>query len=213
MAKSRVIAIALSLSSAVLLVGCGDSESPSTNGTSSPASTPDATVAWANGVCTASTELQASLRSADEAIKAGASSAPNAPDSVKAEVKDSVAEVHDSAANLARILSGVPGGVVPQTAQAQEQLLTAGKQAQESTDRVEAAGDKVAGASTAEELTSSVEGLKTAAETAAADLTVYLEAVRGVVAGSAEAVRYAFESAPACQSLIAPASAAPSPTA
>ncbi|MEU4222484.1 hypothetical protein [Actinoplanes sp. NPDC026623] len=213
MAQSRVIAIALSLSSALLLVACGDSDTPSTNGTTSPAATSDATVAWANAVCTASTQLQTSVQSAGEAIRSGASSAGTSPDSVKDQVKDSVAEVKDSAANLTRTVSGLPGGVEPQTAQAQEQLLTAGKQAQDSADQVSAAGDQVQAAKTAEEVTASVAALKTAADKAATDLTGYFDAVRGVITGSAEAVKYAFEAAPACRPLIAPASPTPSPSA
>ncbi|MEU7907635.1 hypothetical protein [Actinoplanes sp. NPDC049118] len=213
MAKSRVAVIALSLSFAVLLAACGDSDTPSGNGSGSPAPTPDATVAWANAVCTATTDFEATVQSAGQAIGVEASNATTSPDSVQAQVKDSVKDVQDSAANLARTLSGIPGGVVPQTAQAQQQLLVAGQQAQQSADQLSAAGDQVAAAKTDEELASSVAALKTAATQAADGVAAYREAVRDVVVGSAEAVRYAFEAAPACQGLIASAPASASPTA
>ncbi|GID93790.1 hypothetical protein ACFQFC_07120 [Amorphoplanes digitatis] len=208
MAQSRVTAIFLTLSSAVLLAACGDSDSPSTNGSAGPETTSDATVAWANGVCTASTELDASVQSAGDKIRAV--DASTAPDEVRSQVKSSVTEVQDAAANLARILAGKPGGVVPETAQAQEDLLVAGAAAQSSVDKLNSASDQVGDAKTPEELTSSLAGLKTAATEAATGLAAYREAVRNVAVGSAEAVKYAFQAAPACQSLIVAASASPS---
>ncbi|MET8149540.1 hypothetical protein ACIBSW_38305 [Actinoplanes sp. NPDC049668] len=210
MAQSRVTAIFLTLSSAVLLAACGDSDTPSSNGSAGPATTSDATVAWANGACTASTDLDAAVQSAGEKIRAV--DASGSPDEVRSQVKDAVTEVQDAAANLARVLAGKPGGVVPETAQAQEDLLVAGTAAQGAVDKLDSASDQVEAAKTPEELTSSLAGLKTAAAEAATGLAAYREAVRNVIVGSAEAVKYAFEAAPACQSLIVAASASASPT-
>jgi hypothetical protein len=203
MALFRTTAIAFALSSTVLLAGCNDSNSAPGSGSGSPTPTPGAAVAWASSVCSASTELQASVQDADKALQVHSSSPATSLDQARAEVGDHVAAVQQSAASLRSALSAVPTGVDPQWAAVQQQLQTASKRAQGAVDQLGAAAGQVANAQTAADVATSLATLKAGLVGTAHDLATYLESLRGTVNGGERAVRNAFDAAPACQGLTA----------
>jgi hypothetical protein len=208
MAMSRTTTIVLALSAAVLLAGCSDADSTSGSGSAGPTPAPDAAVAWANAVCTASTDLQASVQDAAAALETDLSGPVTSVDQAKAEVRGHAEAVQQSAAALARTLSGAPVGADQQSAVLTE-LETASRGAQAAVDQVRTAAGQVADAQTAAELTAGLSTLKSAVTDTAAGLKSYLASLRGTVGAGEQAAKESFGAAPACQELTASATASP----
>ena len=125
MALSRIPAIVLCV--AVLLAACGDSNCPvgSAAATAVRRATPDAAVAWASGVCSASTALRASVQAVGGALQVQPSGPSTSLDQMRTEVRGRVSAVQQSAASLNTALSAIPAGADPELAAAQQQLQTA----------------------------------------------------------------------------------------
>jgi hypothetical protein len=208
MAISRTTTIVLALSAAVLLAGCGKANSASGSGSAGPTSTPDSTVAWANSVCTASVELRTSVHDAGAALNSDLSAPVTSVEQAKAEVRGHADAVQQSAANLARTLSGAPVGAVEQSAVLNE-LETASRGAQAAVDQVRAAAGQVADAETAAEVSAGLAALKSTVAATAAGVRTYLESLSGTVGSGEQAVRDSFGAAPVCQELTASAKASP----
>jgi uncharacterized phage infection (PIP) family protein YhgE len=164
-------------------------------------------VAWANAVCTASTDLRASVQNAGTALRNDLTGSPSL-EQAKAEVRGHAEAVQQSAANLARTLSGVPVGADDQLAVLNE-LEGASRQAQAAVEKVRAAAGQVAGAQTAAELTAGLATLKSAVTETAAGLKTYLESLRSTDGPGRQAAQQSFGAAPACQELTASATASP----
>jgi hypothetical protein len=192
---------------AALFAGCGDANSPSDSGSAVPTPTPDAAVAWANAVCSASTGLRASVQEAGAALEGDLSGSGSSLEETKAEMRGHADAVKESAAELARTLSGVPVGA-DQLAVVNE-LETASRGAQAAADQIRAAAGQVADAQTAAELTAALTALKSAVTETAAGVRTYLESLRGTVGAGEQAVQDSFGVAPACQELAASAPSSP----
>jgi hypothetical protein len=208
----RTNAVIVALCSAVLLAACGNAETPSGSASAGPTTTPTqaAAVTWADGVCSASTDLRDSVR-AGESLQFDPSSSSTSLDQAKAQVRDRVTTVQQSAAALASALSAVPPGADPALTAAQQQLQTAAGRAQAATEQLGAAADQVAAADTATEVAAGLVALKAALTGTANDLATYLESLRATVTSGEDALRSAFGGAPACQELAASPSATASP--
>jgi hypothetical protein len=208
MAMRRTTTFVTALAAAVLLVGCSDANSPSGSGPTAPTPTPEVAVAWANAVCTASTDLRASVQSAGATLEAGLSGSASSLEQTKEEVRGQVDAVQESAASLARTLSGVPVGADPQMAVLNE-LETASRGALAAVDKIRAAAAQVADAQTLAEVTAGLEALKAAVAEAATGLRTYLETLRTTVGPGQQAAQESFGKAPACQELTASVTASP----
>jgi len=207
MAMTRTTRIAVTLAAAVILTGCGDAEPASNSGSSSAAPTPGAAVAWANAVCTASSDLQASVQEAGAALE-DASVSAGTVEQTQAEVRDQADAVQQSAASLARTLSGVPVGSDPQLAVLNE-LETASRAAQAGIEQLRTAAAQVADAKTAEELSTALATLKSTLTATANGVRAYLTSLRSTVGVGEQAVKESFGSAPACREFTASATASP----
>ena len=214
MVLSRANAVVAALSSAVLLAGCGSSDSPpaseSAGPTPMPTQTQSAAVTWADGVCLATTDLRDSVR-AGEALQIDPSSGATSVDQARAQVRERVTAVQQSAAALKSALSALPAGADPQVTAAQQQLQTASGRAQAAVDQLGAAATQVADAGTAAEIARALVNLKAALSGTANDLATYLETLRGAVNSGEQALRDTFGAAPACQELAVSATATASP--
>jgi hypothetical protein len=206
MATSRTTLIALALAAAVMLAGCSDTDSTSNTASASPAPTPEAAVAWANAVCTASIDLRTTVQEASAALGSGASGSPTTLEQTQAEVRDHADAVQQSAASLARTLSGVPVGSDPQLAVLNE-LETASRAAQAGIERLRAAAAQVADAKTTEELTAAMATLKSTLTATADGVRSYLASLHSTVGVGEQAVQESFGAAPACKEFTAAASA------
>jgi uncharacterized phage infection (PIP) family protein YhgE len=209
MALSRTTVV-VALCSAVLLAGCGGSEPSSDPGPGGPiptlSPTPDAAVAWADDVCSASTELQTSLRQVGESLHIDPSASATSLDQARAQVSDRVTAVQQSATSLNTALTAAPAGADPQLAEAQQQLQTASQRAQTGVDHLGEVAGELAKAQTANQVATGLVTLTTAFTAAAADVGTYLDSLRGMVGSREQAIQKAFGAAPACTNL------APSPS-
>jgi hypothetical protein len=216
MVWNRTSPAVLALSFAVLLAGCGDSTSPSGAGpeVTTPAVTqaPRATSAtvWAGGVCAASRDLRESVR-AGQALQIDPANASTSLDQAKAQVRDRVAAVQQSATALGSALSAVPTDADPAVTAARQQLQADADRAKAAADQLGAAASQVAQASSAVEVAAGLVPLKAALTGTANDVETYLESLRGTVGSREQPVRDAFGAAPACQDLAASATATASP--
>jgi hypothetical protein len=208
MAMSRTTSTVLAMSTAVLLAGCSDADSTVGPEPGSPAPTPDAAVVWANSVCSASTDLQASVRDAGDALQSDLSPPAPSLEQAKAEMRGHVDALRQSAAALAGTLSGMPAGADAQSA-VRSELETASQGAQAAVEQLRTAAGQVAEAQTASELAAGLATLKSALTRTAAGLTTYLESLRGTVGAREQAARDSFGAAPACQELTASPTASP----
>jgi hypothetical protein len=208
MALSRITTIALGLSAAVILAGCSDSNSAGDSGSASPTPSPGVAVAWANAVCTASIDLRTSIQEAGKALEPALSGSATSLAETQKEVRAQADAVQQSAANLARTLSGVPVGADPQMPVLSE-LEAASRGAQAAIEQLRAAAGQVADAQTTAELTAALTTLKSTLTASAQGLATYLASLRGTVGAGEQAAQESFGSAPACQELSASATASP----
>jgi hypothetical protein len=213
MVLSRATAIVVALCSAALITGCGESgpgsRSESGGPTAMPTPTRDAATAWADSVCSASTELRKSVQEVGEALKVNSSGSTTSLDQARTQVRDRVATVQQSAASLDSTLSAVPAGTDPELQAAQQQLKTASQRAQDKVGQLGAAAAQLADASTPPDTAASLVTMKAALTGTANDLASYRESLHVTVNGGTQVVRDAFGSAPACQDLTASTAASP----
>jgi methyl-accepting chemotaxis protein len=212
MAMTRTIALFVALSSAVLLAGCGDSKSPSDSASGAPTqtSTQAAAGTWANGVCSASADLRASVRNG-QALQLDPGSSSTSLDQAKTQVRDRVTAVQQAAASLKSALKDVPEGADPQVTAAQQQLQTDSERVQTAVDQLGAAAGQVGAASTAIELAKALAAFKAALTATANDLETYVRSLRSTVNSTEQSLKNAFGAAPACQQLSASPTATTSP--
>ena len=203
MALSRTTIVIAILFSAVSLAACGESEAPPSSAPPAPTTAPGATpaaasVAWAQGVCTASTGLRESLRQLSAAVPTDPSSSATTMDQIRAEVGTRVDAVQQSAQSVHTAVTALPAGADPEIVAVQQQLQTASQRVQQSADQLRvAAGEVTAAQSRAETATALVSLTSTLAGTAK-DVGVYLDALRASVDSRTGTVRAAFAAVPAC---------------
>lgn len=207
----RTTIVIVTLISAVSLAGCGDPDTSTATPPPPPASAPaaapaSASVAWAQGVCVASTGLRESVRQLSAAVPTDPSSSSTTADQVRAEVGTRVDAVQQSAASVQTALTALPAGADPELVAAQQQLQTASQRAQQAVEQLGPAADKVTAATTAAQTTAAVVSLAATLAGTVRDVGAYLDALRGSLNSRSEAVRSAFGAAPACAGVSSSAS-------
>ncbi|GAA3383603.1 hypothetical protein GCM10020369_10080 [Cryptosporangium minutisporangium] len=189
-------------SCALLLSGCGESTTPSET---EPSTT--AAVAWADGVCAASADLRASVRSGQTLQLAPAGSRASL-DEARTQVRDRVAETRQSAAALNTAVTAVPPEAGAEVEEAQRQLAAQADDVRMEVDQLGTAADEVAAANSARAMGTALVGVKNALSDAAREVTALVGLLRDTTTGAGQSVRDAFGAAPACQKL----DATPAPT-
>jgi hypothetical protein len=205
MATSRTTAVLAAFSSAVSLLGCGTiEETPGTSGTLSvPAAPPPAAVAWADGVCSASSALRESVRQMTATVQTDPTGSATSLDQAKAQIADRAAAVRQSAAGLSTAVADVPSDARPELVTAQQDLRTSSQRAQQAVTQLDAAAGQVRAAQTGAEVAAALVKLKVTLTATATDVTTYLTMVRTTVDSGQDAVRAAFGAAPACAAVRA----------
>ena len=206
MTLPRGIAVAAALLSAGLATGCAgsDSEPASETASAAPSSPSGPGVAWAGEVCSASTGLQESLRAVGSALAPlDPSASASSLDQARAQIRERVTTVQQSAAELSTALSTAPVGAGPELAAAQQNLQMASQRAEQAVDQLSAAGGQLADSQTAAQLARNLVTLKAALTGAGADIATYVDTLRSTIASSGQAVRDTFSAAPPCQDVTA----------
>jgi hypothetical protein len=203
MAFSRTTLVIVTLVSAAYLAGCGEAEGPSSSAppasaAASAAAPADASVAWAEGVCTASTGLRESVRQLSASVPTDPSNSSTTLDQVRAEVGTRMEAVRQSAASVQTALAAPPAGADPDLIAAQQQLQTASQRVQQSVEQTGVAAGQVTASQTTAETTKALISLTAGLAGTTTDVTAYLDALRGSVNSRTEAVRAAFGAAPSC---------------
>ena len=188
---------------ALLLTGCSDSSQPEqpappTGAPSATVTASSAAVMWADGICTATTGLEAAIRQVTATLKFDPTASETAIDQTKAQARDRVAAVQQSVNDLRTAIAAVPPEAQDSVAAAQQQLAQTADRARSAADQLGAAAQQVADAQTRAETATALAGMATALAAASAGVTAYVDALRQAADSRDPVVRSAFATAPAC---------------
>jgi hypothetical protein len=211
MATHRATIVIAAVISGALLASCSDdpATTPETAPQSAPetgqfappsasASVPPSVVTWADGVCTASTQLETSLRAATSSLQIQPGAAGTAIDQAKAQASERGAAVKQDAAGLRTAIAAVPAEAGESVAAARQELGTASDRASTAVDQLSAKAQQLSAAQTRAETVSAVASLGAALAATATGVAGYLDALRQTTASRDPVVRDAFATAPAC---------------
>lgn len=204
MPSSRAGALLVTVAAAALVAGCGGSN-PGEGATSAEpagsATTAAAGVVWADDVCSASSELQATVDEARGAPEVDPTGSETSLDQARTQAQEDVAAVRESASALGATLTEIPAGAEPGLVEAQEQLQTASERAQDAVDQLGTVAAEITEAETPAEITVGLGALGVALRGTAEDVSSYVDLLAATVNDGEEAVRDAFGAAPACAAL------------
>jgi hypothetical protein len=201
-------AVAAFLSVAALLAGC--SESPDgepaaeTSATGTPGATGDApdagVVTWADGVCSATTDLEAAVQQVTAALQVDPAASDTALDQAKAQVAERVGAVRVAVDDVRSAISTSPPGVVnEQLTAAGQQLSATADRARTAADQLQAQGQALADAQTPAETASALAAAGAALAAARAGIQAHVAALRDTAQSRDPVIRDAFAAAPACE--------------
>jgi hypothetical protein len=157
-------------------------------------------------VCSATAGLQESLQAVGSALAPlDPSASGTSLDQARAQIRERVTAVQQSAAELSTALSTPPVGAGPELARAQQDLQMASQRAQQAVDQLGAAAGQLTDTQTAVQLAKNLLTLKAALTGAATDVAAYLGILRSTLTSGSQSVRDTFSAAPACQDLKATA--------
>ena len=203
-----VRAVVAGLTAVALLAGCSDSSDTGSSepGLSAPPTgTPSATVTaapgvvtWADGICTASTGLEASIQQVTTTLQIDPTASSTVLDQTKAQARERVAAVQQSANDLRTAIAAVPPEAQDGVAEARQQLTQTSDRASGATDQLAAAAQQLADAQTRVETAAGLAAMGTALAAASAGVTAYVDALRQTADSRDPEVRAAFAAAPAC---------------
>jgi hypothetical protein len=205
---------AVALVAVALLAGCsgdgdGDGEqTPAATGassTSSASGTADAgVVTWADGVCAATTDLEAAVGQVTAALQVNPSASGTALEQAKAQVAERAGAVRGAADDLRAAVNTSPPGVLSQgVAEAQDKLSATADRARTALDELAARGTALADAQTPAETAAALAAAGTALATAGAGVQSYLATLKESAESRDPVLRNAFAEAPACQARAA----------
>lgn len=179
--RPRLLPLALTV---VLAAGCSESESPTTQ--------------WADGVCSAWSELSADVSGLTEGL-----SLPNlsqeSRDSLRTEIEDRLTAVRASAQNLADAVTDTPEGAGQAVEDARQEL---GDEADDVRAGLESVGQAFQGlsdASESQDLTAALSAAQAGLTATGQALTALGDTVGEYASTADDTLRQAFDDAPSCQ--------------
>jgi hypothetical protein len=177
---------------AVLLAGCGSDEDQGGDELSAEAQ-------WADGVCSARSELNTSLRALNDSIQFDSGSDADSLEQAQTEVSERLDAVRQSTADLRDAIRDAPAGLDGALADAQQQLSTSSDDVRTSVDGLAQAASDMADAQTVRQFTSASAAALTALTAAGNAVSGLADDVRGYARSADDAVQQAFDEAPSCQ--------------
>jgi hypothetical protein len=191
---------------AVVAAGCGGDDTGAPETTTPPAgeaatdSAGDA-VAWADSVCVAADDLRSSVDALGTSLQVDITGEGDALTQLRDQLVDQVQAVTDDTTALAEALAAVPAGPDdPDLLAARDDLEGSREDLQVAVDELATSVQSLSESAGAADLVSGVAEVTTAFVAVQAGLSAFAEDVAQVADAGGQAVRAAFEQAPACAS-------------
>lgn len=207
--RTRLVLVAVAVS-ALLGTACGGEDAATPTQTSPAVSqgagdaTTDGT-AWAGGVCTAADELQGSVDALGSSLQVDITGEGDALTQLREQLTGQAQAVREDASALAAAVADLPAGASdPDLLAARDDLEQSRDDLQGAVDDLSASIDALATATGAAELATGVAQVTTDFVAARAALTAFAASVQQVAEAGDEAVREAFDQAPACAGWVDP---------
>ncbi|RIQ21812.1 hypothetical protein [Jiangella rhizosphaerae] len=152
---------------------------------------------WADGVCSAWTELAADLRGLSAGLDVDSLSRESL-EGLRTEVEDRVDAVRASAQDLVDAIADAPEGADEPVEDAQQELGDDAADVRAGLDAVGQALQELGGAATGEEVTGALSEAQTALTHTGQALSTLGETVAGYLAAADDTLRQAFDDAQSC---------------
>jgi hypothetical protein len=209
MVASRRFA-AVALLAGALLAGCSDTGGGSSPTAQASGDADAGVVAWADGVCTATTDLEAAVQEVSTGLQVDPTASGEALDRARTEVAERVGAVRVAADDLRAAVSTSPPGVLSkELAAAQDELSATADRAHAAVEELAAQGAALADAGTPAGTAAALTAAGGALAAVGTGVQTYLASLRESADSQDPVLREAFAEAPACKARKA--SASPSP--
>lgn len=186
MAARAVCAVATAMS--LCLVGCATDE-------------PTTAVDWANGVCEAAEEVQASVDALGDSLAVDPSSDTDILDQLGEQVSEQTDEVRASIEGLGDAVRDVPEDADPQVSDASDDLDADAASVRDSIDELQDSAQQVADAQGVQDLATAVTEAATALGVTVDQVVALVDDLQRLASEGADAVQDAFAEAPSCEEL------------
>jgi hypothetical protein len=169
----------------------------------SPGDAPEASAGavWAGDVCSAMTDLEASLQDLGQGLDVSLGSG-DAVDQLKTQVGEQADAVEGDLEALASAVSDVPDDADADVTDAAADLDAQRADLKTSVEAVESAAAAVADADSAPALATAISAATTAVKTASDDFTAYVSSLETAATTGADSVQAAFDDAPECAAYV-----------
>jgi hypothetical protein len=157
-----------------------------------------ATAQWADGVCTARTDLQQSVAALDDSLTFTPGSG-SALEDAKTQVSDRVEAVKESASGLKSAIEEIPADSDGEISAAQAELKSAAADVEAGLSEVGSAAASATSAGSASEFITALTEVTTAAAATKNSVARLGDQLSGYAQSGSEQVQQAFSEAPACQ--------------
>jgi TolA-binding protein len=179
--RPRVLALALTV---VLAAGCSDDASPTTG--------------WADGVCSAWSELSADIRGLTDGLSLDSLSQESLQN-LQTELEDRLSAIQASAQNLADAITDTPEGAGQAVEDAQQELSTDADEVRAGLDTIGQAFQGLSAATSGEDVTAVLSDAQAGLTATGQALTSLDDTVRGYASAADDTLQQAFDDAQSCQ--------------
>lgn len=201
MVTPRCRAAVVALFAVALLAGCsgeGDGESSAATRTSQEADA--GVVTWADGVCAATTDLEAAVQQVTPVLQVDPAASGTALDQVKTEVTEGAGAVRVAADDLRAAVNTSPPGVVSgEVASARQELSATADRARTAAEELAAKAARLAESQTPTETAAAVAAAGEALAAAGAGVQAQLASLMESAESRDPVLQNAFAEAPACR--------------
>ena len=203
---------AVALFAVALLAGCsGEADGESSAATQTSQEADAGVVTWADGVCAATTDLEAAVQQVTAALQVDPGASGTALDQAKTEVSERAGAVRGAADDLRAAVNTSPPGVLSQeVASAREELSATADRARTAAEELAAKAAQLAEAQTPTETAAAVAAAGGALAAAGTGVQAYLASLKQTAESRDPVLHNAFAEAPACRTRQAGASPSPS---
>lgn len=156
---------------------------------------------WAGGVCSAMTDLEASLQDLGQGLEVNVGSG-DAVDQLKTQVGEQVDAVEGDLEALASAVSDVPDDADADVTDAAADLDARRADLKTSLEDVQSAAAAVADADSASALATAISATTTAVKAASDAYTAYVSSLETAATTGADSVQAAFDEAPECAAYV-----------
>lgn len=183
--RPGLTALTALLAPVVLVAGCSDDE-------------PSPTTSWADGVCSARSELSTDISGLTDGLSLDSLS-PESLQSLETELQDRIAAIRASAQNLADAITDTPDGADQAVEDAQQELSTDADDVRAGLDSVEQAFQGLSDASSGEDVTAVLSDAQAGLTATGQALTSLGDTVDGYASAADDTLQQAFDDAQSCE--------------